>query len=55
MQSVWDSLLSTDSGILSIAVFVFMLAMAVFFIAFFIRRIRAEESGQAPAQQSQPH
>lgn len=44
MQSAWDSLMNTDSGLLSLAVFIFMLGMGVFFVVFFIRRIRAEDS-----------
>lgn len=46
MQSVWNSLMATDSGLLSVAVFIFMLGMGVFYIAFFIRKIRADDAAQ---------
>ncbi len=48
MGSAWNSLMATDSGLLSLAVFIFMLGMGVFFVVFFIRKIRAED---AAAQQ----
>ena len=43
MQSIWESLMATDSGLLSLAVFIFMLGMGVFYLTFFIRKIRSEE------------
>lgn len=46
MQSAWNSLMATDSGLLSLAVFIFMLGMGVFYIAFFIRKIRSEDASQ---------
>ncbi len=45
MQSAWTSLLTTDYGWMTVAVFVFMLGMGVFFVLFFRRRIRDEEAG----------
>ncbi len=44
MGSAWNSLMATDSGLLSLAVFIFMLGMGVFFVVFFIRKIRAEDA-----------
>lgn len=43
MQSIWESLMATDSGLMSLAVFVALLGMGVFFIVFIIRKIRADE------------
>jgi protein-S-isoprenylcysteine O-methyltransferase Ste14 len=51
MQSAWTSLLTTDYGWMTVAVFVFMLGMGVFFVLFFRRRIRDEEA-RARAQGS---
>ncbi len=45
MQSPWTNLLTTDYGWMTVAVFVFMLGMGVFFVLFFRRRIRDEEAG----------
>ncbi len=44
MGSAWNSLMATDSGLLSLAVFVFMLGMGVFFVVFFIHKIRSEDA-----------
>ncbi|WP_081858082.1 DUF3149 domain-containing protein [Thiomonas sp. FB-Cd] len=44
MQSVWSSLMGTDSGLMSLAVIIFMLGMGVFFVVFFIRKIRADDA-----------
>ncbi|MDE2121986.1 MAG: DUF3149 domain-containing protein, partial [Betaproteobacteria bacterium] len=46
MQSAWNSLMTTDSGWMTLGVFVFMLGMGVFFVVFFMRKIRDEESRQ---------
>ena len=46
MGSAWNSLMATDSGLLSLAVFIFMLGMGVFFVVFFIRKIRAEDAAE---------
>ena len=59
MQSAWTSLLTTDYGWMTVAVFVFMLGMGVFFVLFFLRRIRDEESrgvgkGADPMKQHRP-
>ena len=45
MQSAWSSLMTTDSGWMTLGVFLFMLGMGVFFVLFFRRRIRDEEAG----------
>ena len=47
MQSVWSSLMGTDSGLMSLAVIIFMLGMGVFFVVFFIRKIRADDAAHA--------
>lgn len=47
MQSAWNSLMATDSGLMSLAVFIFMLGMGVFFVVFFIRKIRADDAAHA--------
>ena len=44
MQSVWSSLMTTDSGWMTLGVFLFMLGMGVFFVVFFMRKIRDEEA-----------
>ncbi|MBU6441484.1 MAG: DUF3149 domain-containing protein [Betaproteobacteria bacterium] len=49
MQSAWTTLLTTDYGWMTVGVFVFMLGMGVFFVLFFLRRIRDEES-RAPGK-----
>ncbi len=46
MQSVWSSLMTTDSGWMTLGVFLFMLGMGVFFVVFFMRKIRDEEARQ---------
>lgn len=46
MQSAWSSLMTTDSGWMTLGVFLFMLGMGVFFVVFFMRKIRDEESRQ---------
>lgn len=46
MQSAWNSLMTTESGWMTLGVFVFMLGMGVFFVVFFLRKIRDEESRQ---------
>ena len=57
MQSAWTTLLTTDYGWMTVAVFVFMLGMGVFFVLFFLRRIRDEEartSGKGAGKQHRP-
>lgn len=39
-------LFSTDYGLMSVGVIVFMLGMAVWFRAFFVRHMREEEAGK---------
>ncbi len=46
MQSAWSSLMTTDSGWMTLGVFLFMLGMGVFFVVFFMRKIRDEESSR---------
>jgi heme/copper-type cytochrome/quinol oxidase subunit 2 len=59
MQSVWSSLMTTDSGWMTLGVFLFMLGMGVFFVVFFMRKIRDDEARQrhdaAGPSGHQPH
>ncbi|GAA4404145.1 hypothetical protein GCM10023089_09410 [Quisquiliibacterium transsilvanicum] len=41
--SAFDVLFSTDFGLMSVFVILFMLGMAVFFIRFFIRNMERDE------------
>lgn len=38
-MKLWQDLLSTDYGLLSLAVIVFMLGMAVWYLRFFLRKM----------------
>lgn len=42
-MSAFDVLFSTDYGLMSLFVILFMLGMAVFFIRFFIRNMERDE------------
>ncbi|MBB5270208.1 DUF3149 domain-containing protein [Quisquiliibacterium transsilvanicum] len=42
-MSAFDVLFSTDFGLMSVFVILFMLGMAVFFIRFFIRNMERDE------------
>ncbi len=41
-MSLWKELLSSEVGLLSLAVIVFMLGMAVFYIRYFLRHIEQD-------------
>ncbi|NCT84524.1 MAG: DUF3149 domain-containing protein [Comamonadaceae bacterium] len=43
-MSAFQELLGSDAGLLSLAVILFMLAMAGFFIRFFLRHMREDEA-----------
>lgn len=44
-MSLWKELLSSDVGLMSLAVFVFMLGMGAYYIRYFLRHIEQDSKG----------
>lgn len=49
-MDAWNELFTTDVGLLSLGVIVFMLGMGVFYLRFFLRNIREDEARARAAE-----
>lgn len=44
-MKLWSTLFSTDYGLMSIGVILFIIGMAIFFILYFLKNLKDEEAG----------
>lgn len=44
-MKLWSTLFSTDYGLMSIGVILFIIGMAIFFILYFLKNLKDEETG----------
>jgi TRAP-type C4-dicarboxylate transport system permease small subunit len=51
-MQAWTDFFSTDYGLMSAAVIVFMLGMAVFFVRFFVRNMNEDEAREKLRQKN---
>ncbi|GGX02674.1 DUF3149 domain-containing protein [Undibacterium macrobrachii] len=43
-MKLWNTLFSTDYGLMSIGVILFIIGMAIFFILYFLKNLKDEEA-----------